>query len=550
MHYHLITLNCRYSHSCLALFYLRNALERHLPGCRVGMSQLTINDPYYDTLLRISGNDAEALFFSVYIWNGVDISRLVRDLARIRPDRPIILGGPQAPVLAGLTERCTVIHGEIEGVADSFYADLQQGRLRPAYRAVSDRPFFSPYRLQDFAGPLANRLVYYESSRGCPFFCSYCLSSVKHGVFHKKIETVRHELAAILEQRPVIIKFVDRTFNDDPHRALAIWRFLAARPVGTRFHFEIAPDRFTGEMFAFLETVPPGLFQFEIGIQSTDPETLAAVNRKMDVELAAANIRRLVRLDSIHLHVDLILGLPRDTVESFCCSFNRVFELEPHHIQMGQLKVLPETALRNEAENFGIIYCEQPPYEVLATRWLDHRTIGDLHAFGKCVEAFYNNRFFRSLWRYILNRREEPFLFFQALLATAKEQGFFELAHTPELLTRILCELAAGRPDRELLLELLCYDWLRCGHRLLPRCLATTPARDIRAEMRQKLPQNYAGLFTYRDRDEFLKQRSFLHLSAAALLELGLSRNGRAGTICFLPEQTTGVIKHSRAVLL
>jgi len=550
MHYHLVGLNCRYSHSCLALFYIRNALEAHLPDSRVTISQLTINDPYYDTLLRISRHDDAVLFFSVYIWNDSYISRLVRDLDRLQPERPIILGGPQAPNLEGLPGCCSVVNGEIEGVGDSFYSDLAHGRMRPVYQAESGQPFPSPYRRGDFTGGLKNRQVYYESSRGCPFSCSYCLSSVRHGVVYKALETVKNELAEIIAYRPKIIKFVDRTFNDDPHRALEIWRFLADHAGKTRFHFEIAPDRFTEGMLSFLKAVPPDLFQFEIGVQSTNPETLTSVHRRMDIDLSLSNIRRLVRLDSIHLHVDLILGLPYETENSFRRSFNQVFELGPHYIQMGLLKVLPETAIRREAERFGLMYCRRPPYEALATRWLDHQSLAVLYAFGKCVEVFYNNRYFRSLWRYLLNRREEPFQFFQALLRCCERHQFFDQAPTQQLMTSILHELASERDDQELFLELLRYDWLCCGHRFLPQCLETTPLSAIRAQLRKRLPQNLSGLFTYRNRNEFFKRGIFLHCSGAALKEIGMGTDGRAGTLCFFPEQAAGVIKHCRVVLM
>jgi radical SAM superfamily enzyme len=549
VHFQLIALNCRFTHSCLALFYLRHELERHL-DCRVEISQYTINDPYYDTLLRISGSEAEALFFSVYIWNALYINRLVRDLKHIRPEQPIILGGPQAPYLADLPAGCTVVHGEIEGVDASFFRDLAQGCLKSLYKGVPGKPFHSPYGPEDFTGPLKNRQIYYESSRGCPFFCSYCLSSVTRGVRHRDVDSVQEELKKILANQPLIIKFVDRTFNSDPERTLAIWRYLAGHQTTTRFHFEIAPDRFTEEMLHFLETVAPDRFQFEIGIQSCNRETLKAVNRNMDVEQALANISRLAAMDNIHLHVDLILGLPDETEENFRSSFNRVFATRPHYIQMGLLKVLPETAIRGMAAEFGMLFCEQPPYEILATRWLDHRTLSNLHAFGECVEAFYNNRYFRSIWDYLIRHEEDPFHFFTGLLKICRRHDFFNLAHTQQLMDRILFDFAAERPDSELLHELLRYDWLRCGHKFLPDYLETTSQRTLREELRHRLPQNLAGLFDHHNRTDFVKQAVFLRMSGTALSEIGFKNSDTNGYLCFLPEQTTGVIKLSRVELL
>jgi hypothetical protein len=547
---HLVSLNCRYTHSCMALFYVRCALERHLPGSAVRISQYTINDPYFDTLLRLSTSPCDALFFSAYIWNGMYIERLVRDLTAIRPDLPLILGGPQAVIPKDLPEQCTVVEGEIEGVDERFYQDLKNGCLQVRYRAVSAGPFPFPYREEDFAVELRTRQVYYESSRGCPFRCSYCLSSADHDVRYKDVRTVEQELERILVHEPKIIRFVDRTFNDRPERALHIWRFLAGRPGNTRFHFEVAPDRFTDEMLAFLETVPQNRFQFEAGIQSINPETLDAVSRRMNVEQAEANIRRLAAMDNIHLHVDLILGLPFDSEISYRRSLNRVFALQPHYIQMGLLKILPGTPISRETARHGMIHCRQPPYEILANRWLDHPALCNLHVFGEGVEAFYNNRYFRTLWRYLLDTEEEPFQFFLDLLAVCRDHHFYDRSPTQELMARMLVELAAGRADAELVLDILRYDWLRCGHRFLPAFLETTPLSELRAALREKLPPSLEGHYAVRERSEFLKRCMFLEMTAPALRQIGFAPRADRAVVCFLPEWTGGVMRHCRTMLL
>lgn len=548
--FELIGLNCRYTHSCPALFYVRHALELHLPGSEVRISQYTINDPYYETLLRIAASDADALLFSVYIWNGIYIDRLVRDLAQIMPDRPMVLGGPQASSLKDLPAACTVIIGEIEGVGDRFYRDMEQRTLRPTYTAESRPPFPFPYRSADFEEGLRNRQIYYESSRGCPFRCSYCLSSAGQGVRHKEPEAVRAELEQILVHEPMMIRFVDRTFNDNTERALQIWRFLASRPERTRFHFEIAPDRFTEEMFDFLATVAPGRFQFEIGIQSTNPETLAAIDRKMDVAAAGTNISRMAGLDNIHLHVDLILGLPYETAASFRGSFNRVFAMRPHYIQMGLLKILPGTPISRQTEQYGLVHCRQPPYEILASRWLDHSTLSSLHELGECVEAFRNNRYFSSIWLYLDRKGEEPFQFFDQLRAVCRRHNFFDLSPTQELMARMLCELVKERPDQAVMRELLCYDWLRCGHRFLPDFLGAKPLAELRTELRNSLPASLEGLYAARQRTEFLKRGVFLELSAQALAEVGLDGGSGPAAVCFLPMPAAGVVKHCRVVVV
>lgn len=545
---HLISLNCRYTHSCLAQFCLRAELERRLPDLPVRLSQFTLNDPYYQTLLRISGPPARALLFSVYVWNHNYISRLLADLARLRPELPIILGGPQAAAMDKLPPNCTVFIGEIEGATEDFFRDLRQGTLKPLYQAEPSRSFPSPYQQEDFQTFLKNRQVYYESSRGCPFSCSYCLSSISKGVRHKPLDMVKEELRTLIAARPLIIKFVDRTFNDKPERAIAIWRFLLDEGQGVRFHFEIAPDRFTAEMFALLEQIPCDLFQFEIGIQSCNPATLAAVRRQMDLPQAEANIRRLVALDTIHIHADLILGLPHETAASFRQSFNRIFRCRPHHLQLGLLKVLPDTEMQARATEFGLLHCAEPPYEVLANQWLSHDELRDLYEFCECAETFHNTRFFPSLWTYLLRRGEEPSAFFQALLTICREHDFFHLAHTQALMNKMLATLARQREDGPLLLELLRYDWLRCGHRFLPEELGGTAQAELRDRLRQTLPQEIESLFNSRTRTEFLKQTSLLELSAEAMTVLGLGE--QAGIAALLPEQTGGVLQHCRAVVL
>lgn len=535
----LITLNARYSHSCPALFHVRNAFAQGLPESGLALRQFTINDPYYQTLLRITSDAPQAICFSVYIWNSDYTMRLVGDLRRILPGVPIILGGPEATFMApaSLPPGCTVVRGEVEGLGNVFFRDLAAGTLQGEYRAAPAPPFAMPYLDSDFAPHLTNRNIYYESSRGCPFSCSYCLSSVGQGVRYRELAEVERELAQILSHSPKIIRFVDRTFNALPERALAIWRWLLAQSGETMFHFEIAPDLFSQEMLAFLADAPQGRFQFEIGLQSTNPETLAAVNRKMDLSKAGENIRSLAALGNIHLHLDLILGLPGETEATFRTSLNEAFGMAPHHLQMGLLKVLPGTAISRAAEEFGLISSSAPPYSVLATRWLDHATLTRLYWLGECLEAFYNNRFFRNLWAYIRETGEEPCVFFTQLLSTCKAADFFSLAKTQELMTRMLVELARTRPDRELFSELVRFDWLVSGQRLPPPLLDAEPSKEIRDHLWRSLPEELVPHYTRLTRNEFFKRGIFARFSAPLLKVVGLADGESSGCVCFLPEQ-------------
>lgn len=541
--YHLISINCRYSHSCLALFYVRNEIEKHLPDARSKISQFTINDPYYKTLTHITGIQAKARFFSVYIWNHTYVARLLKDLGILQPEIPIILGGPQAAYIALTHPGCTVVTGPVEGLAPSFYDDLEKENLNKRYEAQVGTSFPSPYRQADYAELLANRQVYYESSRGCPFSCSYCLSSNDKRVLHKDLQTVEKEITAILASKPKIIKFVDRTFNDKPERALALWQLLARLQGTTMLHFEVAPNRFTQEMFGFLRSLPSGKFQFEIGIQSLNGHVLDAVSRKMDTVKVADTMHTLVAMDTIHIHADLILGLPDESKDEFLDSFNRLFTFAPHYIQMGLLKVLPGTKIEQQAQERNMCYCQSPPYEILCTNTMSHEDIRELYEFGELVEKFYNCRYFRSLWSYLNKKEETAADFFLVLLETARSLDFFNRSPTQAFLNAVLYKAIQNRPDTDLLLELLRFDWLRCGHRYLPEQLQPDNYDSLQREIRRSLPQNLEGLYSFRERDRFLKTCSFSIFPAKALHILGHSEIQEKRVLCFLPLETTGVYR-------
>jgi hypothetical protein len=548
MKFALIGFNCRYTHSCLSLFYLRQQLGRHLENARISLRQFTINDPYYATLQQTAALPADAFLFPVYIWNAAIITRLINDLAQIMPAAIFILGGPQAEALApaGLPPRCTVVSGEIEGIDPAFYTDLRQGTLRPRYNGRRQATFASPFLPADFTTHLANRHIYYESSRGCPYGCSYCISALEPGVRYKDLAQVEDELRQILAHKPRGIRFVDRTFNASAARAMRIWQFLREEGGNTAFHFEIAPDLFTDEMFDFLRAVPPRLFEFEIGLQSTHGPTLAAINRQSSPPVALRNISRLAALDTIHLHVDLILGLPHETPASFAGSFNDVFAAGPHYIQMGLLKVLPHTPLSRQAPLCAITHCRQPPYEILSSRWLSAAELAELFWFGECVEAFYNNRYFRSFFACIRRQGRDGFRFFRHLLEACRQRDFFARARTQLLMSEILADLIRPDPEAEILFELLIFDWLRSGHRFLPEHLGPQRLREEKQRQWQALPEALAPFYTGTTRNEFFKQCLFARFSAPTLRQLGFGSTGRGGCLCFLNEREDSVLELTR----
>ncbi|NNK93483.1 MAG: DUF4080 domain-containing protein [Desulfobacterales bacterium] len=544
-----VGINARFTHSCLALFYIRHELEKNIPEAHVEICQYTINDPYYTTIQRLADGDPDLIFFSALIWNSDLVERLVEDLLIMSDSFHLVIGGPQAEIVGShfaFSKRVTVFVGNIEVAGGLFFEDLQKRRLQKQYNAsflkTPKKQLDFPYRPEDFAEGLKNRHIYYESSRGCPFSCTYCLSSSEKGLFHKPLDQVFAELLAILSHRPKVVRFLDRTFNDKPERALAIWEFLRNNGEQTLFHFEIAPDRFSEEMFSFLRTVLPGRFQFEIGIQSTNPDTLSAINRPIDPGLTKRTVARLRAMENIHLHVDLILGLPFDTVETFYRSFNDVFGMQPHYIQMGLLKLLPDTIIKQTAKDDGYLASTSPPYAIFASRWLSAADVRQLYWFCECVEKFINNRYFMMFWQHMAQADNDMAAFFMELTDRFAKPGYLWMAATQETLSSFLYDLADTLDDVKRARELLIFDWLRCGHRFLPDHLKDQySGNDLRRLLYQKLPAEIPDLYTKSGRATFLKTSVFHLFSREVLDYLGHQVESEQGIVCFLQKRERSV---------
>jgi radical SAM superfamily enzyme YgiQ (UPF0313 family) len=397
--------------------------------------ELTVNQRPAELLWEIAGREADCYLFSCYIWNIGLIVQLVADLKKLKPSAVVILGGPEADwqpetLLASVPEIDYILCGEGERSACLLLEALEHGgdpSTLPgiAYRAnsvacatktaplpeLADLPF--PY--PDLA-PLRGRLLYYESMRGCPYSCSYCLSSREKQVRFRPLELVFQEMLYFLAARVPQVKFVDRTFNCDPARAMKLWRFLSGHDNGvTNFHFELAGDLLSGDMLGFLAGVRPGLFQFEIGVQSTNPETLSAIQRGCDFSLLSERVARLREAGNIHIHLDLIAGLPYEGLGRFARSFDDVIRLRPHQLQLGFLKLLGGSKLREDAAAYGIVAEKHAPYEALKTRWLSYRELHLLHGVAAMVERYYNSGRFTHIIAYLMSCFESPFTFFRLL---------------------------------------------------------------------------------------------------------------------------------------
>ncbi|MBS7139521.1 MAG: B12-binding domain-containing radical SAM protein [Clostridiales bacterium] len=306
-----------------------------------------------------------------------------------------------------------------------------------------------PYAFLDME-QLAHRIIYYESSRGCPFSCAYCLSSIDKSVRLRSLELVKEELSFFLKAKVPQVKFVDRTFNCQKSHAMAIWQFIRENDNGvTNFHFEIAADLLDCEELKLLSTMRPGLIQLEIGVQSTNPSTLAAIRRKTDIEKIRAVTQEINSWNNIHQHLDLIAGLPKEDLESFKNSFNEVYSMKPEQLQLGFLKVLAGSYMEEMVPSCGLLYASAPPYEVFSTRWLSYRDILELKEIEEMVEIYYNSRQFTTVLAMLEREFSSSYEMFLALAAFYRKKGYFGMNHSRLARYEILWEMAA----EELFLE-------------------------------------------------------------------------------------------------
>ncbi len=411
MHVYLVTLNSRFTHTSLAIHQLAAAL-RHAK-VRVSVGEWSINGDVYAILRTLYESNADLVAFSTYIWNREETLLLAEELKRLRPDGGILLGGPEVSFGArALLETKSFVDCIIAGEGEKALVELACGKPYATipglvYRDgdhIKDQGQAPPLPPKDFEtmpyGDLKqykNRILYYETSRGCPYHCSYCLSSTTRGVRFSSLERVKEDFLTFVKAGVKQVKCVDRTFNVRAERAKEIMAYLVSIDRGkTNFHFEMTAHLLDQEMLEILASARQGLFQFEIGIQSTHGPTLEAVNRPMPFEQMKPAIEALIDLDRHHVHLDLIAGLPEETFDRFLCSIDDVMSLEPHMMQLGFLKLIRGTALREDADRYGYIAALQPPYQVLQSKWLTYEEMGVLSDIEHVIDGFYNTGLFRQ----------------------------------------------------------------------------------------------------------------------------------------------------------
>ncbi len=491
MKFLLAAVNAKYIHSNPAVYSLRGFLPKKLQS-HVGIAEYTINHRPEDILGDLYRQKPDVVAFSCYIWNWEMIQNIIPELHKILPDVPIWLGGPEVSFdAAEILERMPMVTGIMIGEGEETFSELleyyvnhhdkdkntddpnRQERLMSLTQisglvlpegATKERELTNmseiPFLYEDMK-PFENRIIYYESSRGCPYRCSYCLSSIDKKLRLRDIDVVKKELQFFLDQKLPQVKFVDRTFNCDHGHAMEIWSYILGHDNGvTNFHFEISADILRQEEIELLAKMRPGLVQLEVGVQTSNPETLKEIRRNMDLDRLEKNVAAIHEGKNIHLHLDLIAGLPFEDYESFGNSFDRVYKMKPEQLQLGFLKVLKGSYMHEKAGDYGLVYQSKPPYEVLYTKWLSYEEVLRLKRIEEMVEIYYNSNQFTSTLPVLEQVFESPFAMYEALADFYERNGYFvnspARAYRYQVLLDFATSIDAERED--LYKETLTYD--------------------------------------------------------------------------------------------
>lgn len=471
--------NAKYIHSNLAVYDLKAYSSDY--DEYVILREYTINQPKDEILKDIYSSGADVVCFSCYIWNISFVRELIRDLVKILPKTAFWAGGPEVSYdaekfLTEMPEMTGVMVGEGEKTFHDlleFYIDGKDSLEEIsgiAYR-TGDKIIHNGWReLMDLSAipfvyehleKFENRIIYYESSRGCPFSCSYCLSSIDKKLRFRDLELVKKELQFFLDHRVPQVKFVDRTFNCKHEHAMTIWKYILEHDNGvTNFHFEISADLLREEEMELMSQMRPGLIQLEIGVQSTNPETIRAIHRHMDLKKLEHCVNRVHSFRNIHQHLDLIAGLPYEDYDIFHKSFNDVYQMKPDQLQLGFLKVLKGSLMQKEAEGYGIVYKEKEPYEVLSTNWLTYGEVLKLKMVESMVEVYYNSGQFWHTLEYLVPLEKDAFTFYEKLGSFYEKKGYSEISHSRMRRYEILLEYLKEETDvpAEVAAQKMLYD--------------------------------------------------------------------------------------------
>ncbi|WP_302162801.1 B12-binding domain-containing radical SAM protein [uncultured Fusobacterium sp.] len=473
-------INSQYVHLNLAVRYLKKYVEAN-SDLKIEIYETNINNQVFNIIKDIYELNPDKIIFSTYIWNKEYIVEIVKELKKVLPNVEIILGGPEVSYkwekfMANMPEVDALLLGEGEKVILNFLTKKDKKALGVVYRENGEIIFngiepiienldIVPFPYEDWELEDRTKIFYYESSRGCPFSCSYCLSSIDKTVRYYSLDRVKKDLKRFLDSPIKLLKFVDRTFNLKKERYMEIWQFLLENyREGITFHFEINANIFDDETLDFLEKVPKGYFQFEIGVQSINPETMVAIKRNNILDKLVHNVRRISR--NIHLHLDLIAGLPYETYDIFKGSFNYVYNLKPEMIQLGFLKLLKGTQMYDEVEKYQYKYYSKPPYEVFSNEFISFGELVKLKNLEKMLDYYYNSEKFRYTCDFVIkNNFDTPFAFFEKIADYYDKKGYLKISHKEVALFNILYNFYVENnlKDLDIFVEFLKYDYLALG---------------------------------------------------------------------------------------
>ena len=486
----LTAINAKYIHSNLAVYSLRAYARENVKNenIQIEIAEYTINQQTDEILRDIYRRNPDVLCFSCYIWNITNVECLIRDMAKLYPGREIWVGRPEVSYDAEeVLLRLPQIKGVMKGEGEETFAGLcriwplkeetaQEALMkntagitfRTRSGEIVDNPWREPVDLSkvpfvyhDMAD-FANKIVYYETSRGCPFSCSYCLSSIDKKLRFRDMQLVKKELQFFIDQKVPQVKFVDRTFNCRHEHAMEIWRYITEHDNGiTNFHFEVSADLLNEEEMSLMETMRPGLIQLEIGVQSTNPQTIEAIHRTMRFNEVKEHVERIKKGKNIHQHLDLIAGLPYEDLVSFRKSFDDVYALKGEQLQLGFLKVLKGSCMYENQKDYGLLCKDEPPYEVLCTRWLGYEDILELKGIEEMVEVYYNSGQFTHTMEMLEQEYASAYQMYRDLWIHYETCGYLGIQHRRSARYDIILEFVRKKmPEKEKnIQEALVYDY-------------------------------------------------------------------------------------------
>ena len=486
----LVAINAKYIHSNLAVYCLKAYAEKNMPqdvNVQIELAEYTINQNRDEILKDIYRRQAEMICFSCYIWNLDYVESMIRDVKKVMKDVIIWAGGPEVSydsreTLGGLPELTGVMKGEGEKTfaklckvygkrSETSELSLEQIdgiTFRCPDGTICERPWRVPMDLSEVPfvyhdmKKFENKIIYYETSRGCPFSCSYCLSSIDKQLRFRSLDLVFNELQFFLDHKVPQVKFVDRTFNCKRDHAMAIWKYIQEHDNGiTNFHFEVAADLLNDEEIRLIRQMRPGLIQLEIGVQSTNTDTIREIRRTMRLEEVREHVARIKEKGNIHQHLDLIAGLPYEDIKSFRKSFDDVYSMRPDQLQLGFLKVLKGSYMQEMQQEYELRYKDEPPYEVLSTKWLPYSDVIELKGIEEMVEIYYNSGQFTHVVEALVENYASAYQMYQDLWQYYEEHDYMGIQHRRSARYEIVLDFVKEKyPEQaDVMRELLTYDY-------------------------------------------------------------------------------------------